>query len=177
MNKLKTRLAIIAAALLLPALASAATDMYLKIETIKGEARVVRCDAGACVFDAVATGTYSVQVCDEQANPEGPMFEGMTTDISEEGFKIELPRGAFDLLAEESQHGLRHMRVILNLQPDHVQGICKVCHVKRKEHVTKTAHCSVGLQVTGMNGIARQQLKNMCVRIGLDKMRDRLWRG
>jgi|GEM_PF-6303763 len=119
----------------------------------------------------------SVQVCDEQANPEGPMFEGMTTDISEEGFKIELPRGAFDLLAEESQHGLRHMRVILNLQPDHVQGICKVCHVKRKEHVTKTAHCSVGLQVTGMNGIARQQLKNMCVRIGLDKMRDRLWRG
>ena len=66
MNILKTRLAMIAAALLLPMLASASADMYLKIESIKGESRVVHCDAGACVFDAVAAGTYSVQVCDEK---------------------------------------------------------------------------------------------------------------
>lgn len=64
MNKLETKLAIIAVALLMPTLASAA--MYLKLDTIKGEARVAQCDAGACVFDGVAPGTYSVQVCDKK---------------------------------------------------------------------------------------------------------------
>jgi hypothetical protein len=54
------------AALLLPALAFAASDLYLQIKDAKGEARVVLCPAGACVVDGLATGQYSVLVCDAQ---------------------------------------------------------------------------------------------------------------
>jgi hypothetical protein len=54
------------AALLLPALAFAASDFYLQIKDAKGEARVVQCPAGACVVDGLAQGQYSVLVCDAQ---------------------------------------------------------------------------------------------------------------
>jgi hypothetical protein len=54
------------AAMLLPALAFAASDFYLQIKDAKGEARVVQCPAGACVVDGLAQGQYSVFVCDAQ---------------------------------------------------------------------------------------------------------------
>ena len=54
------------AALLLPAVASAATDMFLQIKGVKGETRVVACPNGACVVTGLAPGKYSVLVCDAQ---------------------------------------------------------------------------------------------------------------
>ena len=54
------------AALLVPAFASAATDMFLQIKGVKGEARVVACPGGACVVTDLGPGKYSVLVCDAQ---------------------------------------------------------------------------------------------------------------
>jgi hypothetical protein len=54
------------AALLVPAIASAAVDFYLKIEGVNGEARVVHCPNGACVVSDLAPGQYTVLVCDAQ---------------------------------------------------------------------------------------------------------------
>lgn len=51
-------------ALLLPALAAASSDMYLKIEGSKDEARVVRCPDGSCVVEPLAADQYSVLICD-----------------------------------------------------------------------------------------------------------------
>ena len=64
----------ICAALMLPAVASAA-DMYLQIKGVAGEPRVVACAAGACVVTDLASGRYSVWVCDGQG-------QVIPTDIS-----------------------------------------------------------------------------------------------
>ncbi|MEO8306667.1 MAG: hypothetical protein ABI616_01335 [Pseudomonadota bacterium] len=52
--------------LLLPLQAFAAADYYLKIESGKGEARVVHCTDGSCLVDQLAPGSYTVLVCDAQ---------------------------------------------------------------------------------------------------------------
>jgi hypothetical protein len=67
----------LAIALLLPVMASAAADYYLKIEGVKGESRVVRCSDGACVVDQLAPGSYKVLVCDAQGKviPSEARFE------------------------------------------------------------------------------------------------------
>lgn len=57
-------LALLAALFALPAMASAATDMYLKLTGVKGETKIVRCVNGACVVDGLAPGKYKVEVCD-----------------------------------------------------------------------------------------------------------------
>lgn len=49
---------------LLPAMASAASDMYLKIKGVDGEPKIVACPGGVCVVDGLAPGKYSVEVCD-----------------------------------------------------------------------------------------------------------------
>ena len=51
---------LIALSALLPALSLAASDMYLKIDDIKGESQVIGCGAGACVVPPLATGDYTV---------------------------------------------------------------------------------------------------------------------
>mgnify|MGYP003390813579 FL=1 len=51
---------LIALCALLPALSLAASDMYLKIDDIKGESQVIGCAAGACVVPPLATGDYTV---------------------------------------------------------------------------------------------------------------------
>ncbi len=56
----------ICVALMLPAVASAAADMYLQIKGVAGEPRVVACAAGACVVTDLGSGRYSVWVCDAQ---------------------------------------------------------------------------------------------------------------
>ena len=56
------------AALLLPVVASAATDMFLQIKGVAGEARVVACPVGACVVSGLAPGQYAVLVCDAQGS-------------------------------------------------------------------------------------------------------------
>lgn len=66
MNHFLSRSAALCAALLLPVMASAASDMFLQIKDAKGETRVVACAAGACVVNGLASGQYSVRVCDEQ---------------------------------------------------------------------------------------------------------------
>ncbi len=55
-------------ALLVPAFASAATDMFLQIKGATGEVRVVACPGGACVVSDLGPGKYSVSVCDAQGN-------------------------------------------------------------------------------------------------------------
>ncbi len=52
------------ALLLLPALGFAASNMYLKIEDVKGESHIVQCVNGACVVPKLAAGNYTVQACD-----------------------------------------------------------------------------------------------------------------
>lgn len=44
--------------------AARSADMYLKIEDLKGEARIVRCPDGACSVTGLAAGKYMVSVCD-----------------------------------------------------------------------------------------------------------------
>lgn len=51
-------------ALLWPALASAAVDMFIKITNSEGEAKIVACPGGACVIGDLAPGKYLVAVCD-----------------------------------------------------------------------------------------------------------------
>ena len=58
--------AALCAALLVPVLASASSDMFLQIKDARGETRVVACTAGACVIDGLATGQYSALLCDAQ---------------------------------------------------------------------------------------------------------------
>ncbi len=59
------RLSLLALALLLlPVLSLAATNMYLKIEDVKGESQIVQCVNGACVAPKLPVGKYTVQVCD-----------------------------------------------------------------------------------------------------------------
>lgn len=66
-----------AIALLLPVMASAASDYYLKIEGVKGESRIVHCSDGACVVGQLAPGSYRVLVCDAQGKiiPSEARFE------------------------------------------------------------------------------------------------------
>ncbi len=66
MNHFLARSAALCAALLLPVMASASSDMFLQIKDAKGETRVVACAAGACVVDGLLTGQYSALVCDAQ---------------------------------------------------------------------------------------------------------------
>ncbi len=66
MNRFISRSAALCATLLLPVLASASADMFLQIKDARGEARVVACAAGACVVNGLASGQYSVLVCDAQ---------------------------------------------------------------------------------------------------------------
>jgi hypothetical protein len=49
---------------LLPALSLAASDMFLKLDGIKGESHIVQCVNGACVSPKLAAGKYTVQVSD-----------------------------------------------------------------------------------------------------------------
>lgn len=65
MNNLRNTL-IALCALLLPALSSAASDMYIKIDDIKGESQVVGCANGACVVPALSAGDYTVWIADAQ---------------------------------------------------------------------------------------------------------------
>ena len=65
MNRIPALCALLISALL-PALSSAAADMYLQIKDARGQARVVACASGACVVDGLAAGTYTVLVCDAQ---------------------------------------------------------------------------------------------------------------
>lgn len=66
MKNLNRWLVALCAALLVPAVASAAVDMFLQIKSAKGETRVVRCPDGAGVVEGLAAGQYSVLVCDAQ---------------------------------------------------------------------------------------------------------------
>lgn len=63
MNNFKNTL-IMLCALLLPALSLAASDMYLKLDGVKGESHIVKCTNGACVAPPLKVGAYTVQVCD-----------------------------------------------------------------------------------------------------------------
>lgn len=45
-----------------------AADMFIKISDTKGEARVISCPGGVCTLGDVSSGTYQVQVCDEQGS-------------------------------------------------------------------------------------------------------------
>lgn len=65
MKILKSTL-IMLCALLLPAVSLAASDMYLKIDDIKGESQVVGCADGACVVPALSAGSYTVWIADAQ---------------------------------------------------------------------------------------------------------------
>lgn len=47
----------------------AASDMYIKLNDIKGESKVVHCPGGSCTVGGLAAGTYQVQVCDEKGAP------------------------------------------------------------------------------------------------------------
>ena len=65
MNRIPALCALLVSALV-PAISSAAVDMYLQIKDAKGAARVVACESGACVVDGLAVGSYTVLVCDAQ---------------------------------------------------------------------------------------------------------------
>ncbi len=42
-----------------------AADMFIKVSDSKGESRVISCPSGVCTLSDVASGSYQVQVCDE----------------------------------------------------------------------------------------------------------------
>lgn len=79
-------LALVGMLCLLPAMASAASDMFLKIKGVKGEARIVACPGGVCVVDGLAPGKYSVEVCDAKGNV-------IPTDLAL-GYDVVSPRDA-----------------------------------------------------------------------------------
>lgn len=54
---------------LAPLAAVAASDIYIKIDGINGESKVVHCPAGVCTLTGLAAGSYQVQVCDEKGAP------------------------------------------------------------------------------------------------------------
>jgi len=56
-------------AVLLPTMASAATDMFLQIKLDKGESVIVACSNGACATGPLAAGTWTVSVCTERGKP------------------------------------------------------------------------------------------------------------
>ena len=62
MNILKST--VIALCALLPALGLAASDMFLKLDGMKGESHILQCVNGACVSPKLAAGKYTVQVSD-----------------------------------------------------------------------------------------------------------------
>ena len=66
MKNLTRCLIALCAALLVPAFAAAASDLFLQLKGVKGETRVVACPNGACVVSGLAAGQYSVLVCDAQ---------------------------------------------------------------------------------------------------------------
>jgi hypothetical protein len=66
MSGLGIRFVALCALVLAPALAMAGSDMYLKIEGVEGESRVVHCADGACLVDSLAPGKYSVLISDAE---------------------------------------------------------------------------------------------------------------
>ena len=64
MNKSISKLMVLCVLLLSPAISLAATNMYLKIDDVKGESQVVSCANGACVVPPLAAGNYTVLISD-----------------------------------------------------------------------------------------------------------------
>jgi hypothetical protein len=64
MKNFKLKYFILAVLLMMPSLVLAASDMFLKLDGVKGESHIVKCVNGACVVPKLAVGDYTVQVCD-----------------------------------------------------------------------------------------------------------------
>lgn len=47
----------------------AAADMYLKIDGVKGESKIVSCPGGTCVLEGLTAGDYELHPCDQTGNP------------------------------------------------------------------------------------------------------------
>lgn len=47
----------------------AAGDMYIKINDIKGESKVIACPGGTCLLEGLAAGDYDVQLSDKDGKP------------------------------------------------------------------------------------------------------------
>jgi hypothetical protein len=96
MNALKLLALLLAS--LLPGLASAAADMYLHIESGKGESAIVHCVDGACATGPLAAGAWTVTVC----TAEGKTIR---TDLRLE-YAIVSPRDSTSGMASgKRQHG------------------------------------------------------------------------
>lgn len=64
MKNFKIKFFTLCVLLLLPTIAWAASDFYLKLGDVKGEFRTVKCTNGVCVVPALEAGDYTVQVSD-----------------------------------------------------------------------------------------------------------------
>lgn len=64
MKNFKIKFFTLCVLLLLPTIAWAASDMYLKLGDVKGESKIVKCVNGACVVPPLNAGDYTVQICD-----------------------------------------------------------------------------------------------------------------
>jgi hypothetical protein len=47
----------------------AASDMYIKLNDIKGESKLVSCPGGTCVVEGLTAGNYEVQLSDQDGKP------------------------------------------------------------------------------------------------------------
>ncbi len=88
------RLSLLALALLLlPVLSLAATNMYLKIEDVKGESQIVQCMNGACVVPKLAAGNYTVQACDARGKVSMQDMSLMYAIVSPRDIATGMPTG------------------------------------------------------------------------------------
>lgn len=82
MKNFKIKFFTLCVLLLLPAIALAASDFYLKLGDVKGEFRTVKCTNGVCVVPALKAGDYTVQVSDARGKVSMQDMSLMYTVVS-----------------------------------------------------------------------------------------------
>jgi len=116
-----------------------------------------------------------LQVCDERGdNVSASLANTQTVDLSEAGFRIEVPEKVYTSLATTKRRDT-HFRVRLSLPPHNVSCVCVLRYMKRKENAKSwEMPWTLGLQINMITAADRESLKQICTRVAIMITRSRL---
>ncbi|HYG75756.1 MAG TPA: PilZ domain-containing protein [Planctomycetota bacterium] len=116
-----------------------------------------------------------LQLCDERGeNISNSMSNTQTVDISEGGFRVEVPEAVYNTLKNARRKDI-HFRVRVSLPPHNVLCTCVLRYARKKENVKSWEMPWVlGLQITLISGIERENLKQICTRVAIMLQRAKL---
>lgn len=116
-----------------------------------------------------------LQICDERGdNVSASLANTQTVDLSEAGFRIEVPEKVYTSLAT-SKRRETHFRVRLSLPPHNVSCVCVLRYMKRKENAKSwEMPWMLGLQISLIGAADRESLKQICTRVAIMITRSKL---